>query len=228
MNLTTEDKKRVRFLAMIGLGAGLAGYFNFLSVSSSCPAAAPSVPSERKSAEPNATHPRQTSGTRSRSDEFPPTLHPQSEEEPIDPLHLELLTRMQDVKLDAGQRNLFQFNTAAPKQREHPAKPATIVESYPMPTEPVEPLKQRRASPSSPRFTPKYYGLATKQIDGKKTAFFLDGEDIILATEGMTVKRGFKLVKIASSSVIVQDSETTNELTVQISEDAGAAAPPQG
>ena len=35
----------------------------------------------------------------------------------------------------------------------------------------------------------KYYGLATKRIDGKKTAFFLDGEEIILAPEGYTVKK---------------------------------------
>ena len=54
-----------------------------------------------------------------------------------------------------------------------------------------------QVDPPPPPFTPKYYGLATKQIDGKKTAFFLDGEDIILATEGMTVKKRFKLVRIA-------------------------------
>ena len=39
----------------------------------------------------------------------------------------------------------------------------------------------------------KYYGLATKRIDGKKTAFFLDGEHILLATEGMTVKKHNKI-----------------------------------
>ena len=42
----------------------------------------------------------------------------------------------------------------------------------------------------------KYYGLATKRIDDKKTAFFLDGEDILLATEGMTVKKHYKIVRI--------------------------------
>ena len=48
----------------------------------------------------------------------------------------------------------------------------------------------------------KYYGLATKRIDGKKTAFFLDGEDIILATEGMTVKKRYKIVRINAESVV--------------------------
>ena len=75
--------------------------------------------------------------------------------------------------------------------------------------------------PPPPPITMKYYGLATKRIDNKKTAFFLDGEDIILATEGMTVKRRYKIVRINAESVVIEDTDVKREQTVKISEDAG-------
>jgi hypothetical protein len=69
--------------------------------------------------------------------------------------------------------------------------------------------------------TMKYYGLATKRADGKKTAFFLDGEDIIFATEGMTVKKRFRVVRINAETVVVEDIPAKREQTMKIAEDAG-------
>ena len=62
-----------------------------------------------------------------------------------------------------------------------------------------------------------------EQADGKKTAFFLDGEDILLATEGMTVKKRYKIVRINAESVVIEDTEVKREQTLKISEDAGGA-----
>ena len=75
--------------------------------------------------------------------------------------------------------------------------------------------------PPPPPITMKYYGLATKRIDGKKTAFFLDGEDILLATEGMTVKKHYKIVRINAETVVIEDTDVKREQTLKISEDAG-------
>ena len=76
--------------------------------------------------------------------------------------------------------------------------------------------------PSQPLPSP---GLVTTSgsvsIDNKKTAFFLDGEDIILATEGMTVKRRYRIVRINAESVVIEDTDVKREQTVKISEDAG-------
>ena len=36
---------------------------------------------------------------------------------------------------------------------------------------------------------PKYYGYSTKRTDGEKKAFFLDGEEIIVAAEGEIIKK---------------------------------------
>src|ERR1035437_11135466 len=54
----------------------------------------------------------------SRGDEFHPTLRSKRKEDQIDPLtvdptlRLDLLAKVQSVKLDGGQRNLFQFGKA--------------------------------------------------------------------------------------------------------------------
>jgi hypothetical protein len=67
----------------------------------------------------------------------------------------------------------------------------------------------------------KYYGLATKRIDGRKTGFFLDGDEIILATEGMIVKKRYKIVRINAETVAIEDLEVKREQTLKIAEDAG-------
>ena len=161
---------------------------------------------------------------------FIPRLRSKRKEEQIDTmtvdptLRLDLLAKVQNVRLDGGQRNLFQFGKAevadlkgpepkiVPKVRERMGPPEAPPPPPPPGPPPVVP---------PPPFTMKYYGLATKRIDNKKTAFFLDGEDIILATEGMTVKKRYKIVRINAESVVMEDTDVKREQTVKISEDAG-------
>ncbi len=247
MKLGVEDKKKVGWLAALGIIMVFAVYSSFFSDPTPSPAPAGALTERNRAGEaakaptpvpttqPAATRPRQTTTSRSRGDEFHPSLRPKREEDRVDPmmvdptLHLELLAKVQEVKLDGGQRNLFQFGAAAPLPKlegdEPKVKPTVVARTYGPPVAPPPPPPPGpKVEPPPPPFTPKYYGLATKQIDGKKTAFFLDGEDIILATEGMTVKKRFKLVRIAANSVVVQDVDSKKEQTVQISEDAGATA----
>ena len=252
MKLGAEDRNKVRWLAVLGVIMAGAVYFSYFSDSSPSPSPVPPsaltegnraagaahAPTPMPGSEPQSstapTRPRPLVATRSRADEFHPTLRPKREEERVDPmtvdptLHLELLAKVQDVKLDGGQRNLFQFGAAVQTAELKGPDPQVVPKvrlamgppRAPAPPPPPGPAPEPPPTP----FTPKYYGLATKQIDGRKTAFFLDGEDIILATEGMTVKRRFKIVKISANSVVVLETESKKEQTIQISEDAGAGA----
>jgi hypothetical protein len=243
MKLGAEDKKKVYALAVLGLIMAIAVYSSFFSDSSSSSSSStsaaitdrnraaadavnPTAPMPGKTSTP--TRPRSLVNNHSRSDEFHPSIRPKREEDRQDPmtidptLHLELLAKVQDVKLDGGQRNLFQFGPAVKLEGTDIKIVPKVAEMYgPHPAPPPAPPPPPPPPPPPTPFTPKYHGLATKQIDGKKTAFFLDGEEIILATEGMTVKRRFKLVRIAANSVVVQDLESKREQTIQISEDAG-------
>jgi len=148
----------------------------------------------------------------------------------IDPtIHLELLAKVQNVKLEGGQRNLFQFGSppaaeVKPLPGEEPkiamGKPYVFPKPDPPKVEPPPPAPP--APPPPPTF--KYYGLATKRIDNKKTAFFLDGEDIIFATEGMTVKSKWRVVRIGAESVMLEDTSTKKQQPLALSEEAGGSS----
>jgi hypothetical protein len=248
MKFGTEDKKKVWVLTALGVVAAYFVYSNLLSDSSG-PGAAPKPAAvterERIAAEASGAAPapvaaapgvsqpgtparQMGSANRSRGDEFHPSLHSKRKEDQIDPLtvdptlHLELLGRVQGVKLDGGQRNLFQFGKAAATLEGPEPIVAHKAEAMGPPLAP--PPATAAGPPPPPPLTPmtmKYYGLATKRADGKKTAFFLDGEDIIFATEGMTVKKRFRVVRINAETVVVEDIPAKREQTMKIAEDAG-------
>jgi hypothetical protein len=247
MKIGTENKKSVYALAILGVGAAISLYINVFS--DSTPAAPPKSAAvterERAAAEalgtatpvpspvsssPAASAPRQLGSNRTRGDEFHPSLRSKRKEDQIDPLtvdptlHLDLLAKVQNVKLDGGQRNLFQFGKAeqaAELKGPEPIIPVKRASMGPPEAPPPPPPPGPVVPPPPPPITMKYYGLATKRIDGKKTAFFLDGEDILLATEGMTVKKHYKIVRINAETVVIEDTDIKREQTLKISEDAG-------
>jgi hypothetical protein len=247
MKLGGENKRTVYLLGVLGVGAVVSIYVNFFSGASSPVTPPPSAVTDRNRPADDATgamsasapvsqtavtSPRQFGGTRSRSDEFHPTLRSKRKEEQIDTmsvdptLRLDLLAKVQNVKLDGGQRNLFQFGkveVAKLKGPEPKIVPQVREKMGPRQAPPPPPPPGPPPVVPPPPITMKYYGLATKRIDNKKTAFFLDGEDIILATEGMTVKKRYKIVRINSESVVIEDTDVKREQTVKISEDAGGA-----
>jgi hypothetical protein len=251
MKLGTEDKKKVYALALLGVVAAGAVYSSFFADSSSAPPPKVMTERERMAAEATgavapaptatpaatstpATEPRRiVTPSRSRNDEFHPSLRSKRKEDQIDPgtvdptLRLDLLAKVQAVKLEGGQRNLFQFGKAepaaelkGPEPKIEPKRLAMGPPEAPPPPPPPGPVQP----PPPPPITFKYYGVATKRIDNKKTAFFLDGEDIILATEGMAVKKRYRVVRINTDSVVLEDVELKREQTLKISEDAGGTA----
>jgi hypothetical protein len=248
MKFGTEDKKKVWALAALGVVAAYFVYTNVLTDSSGPGGAAKSAPvteRERVAAEATgaspvaapgptaasqpAAPPRRLGGTRSsRGDEFHPTLRPKNKEDQVplsdvDPtLHLELLAKVQNVKLDGGQRNLFQFGESVRLAGDEP-KIVPKREAYgpPVPPPPPPPPGPPPVVPPPP-ITMKYYGLAIKRSDGKKTGFFLDGEEIIPFAEGMVVKKRYKIVRINADTVVLENLEVKNQQqTVKIAEDAG-------
>ena len=64
----------------------------------------------------------------------------------------------------------------------------------------------------------KYYGYVISKTDGRKEAFLLDGEDIILATENQTIKQRYRIVRIALTSIVIEDTQGKNTQTLQFQE----------
>jgi hypothetical protein len=136
----------------------------------------------------------------------------------IDPtLRLDLLAKVQSVTLEGGERNLFQFGappmpkTPEPKIIPNPAAAAPP----PADTPPPEPVK-----PPPPPIPLRFYGYSQAR-PGEKRAFFLDGEEIIVATEGETIQRRYKIVRIGVNSVVVEDTQHNHQQTLPLQEPTG-------
>jgi hypothetical protein len=249
MKIGTEDKGKVAALAVFGLIALYLVYSNVISDGGSGtpaprraserdiavdtgapPPAAPSAPSAQA---PRSYRPPPLGGNRNRtSDEFHPFVHKKGarpDEQQFDPaavdptLHTDLLAKVQSVKIEGGQRNLFQFGAAAPVETaslgKEPIVPTVKIYGPKVPPPPPGPAPP----PPEPKFafTGKYYGLATRRINNKTTGFFLDGEEIVLASEGMTVMKKYRIVRIGVDSVTLEDTSIKKTGTVPLSEDAG-------
>ena len=144
----------------------------------------------------------------------------------IDPtLRLDLLAKLQNEDPASGGRNLFQFGQPPPPKAELPKgpEPKVVPSTFVGPRQPgVQNESAREApTPPPPPITFKYYGYSTARANGKRTAFFLDGDEILVAGEGDTVKRRYRVVRIGVSSVIMEDVESKRQQPLALAEEAG-------
>lgn len=241
MKLTAERK---RLVYLVGVLAVLGGYSLYTNVLSSPAGSAPHRPTPVTARPANAARPqsassqtpsalesgpsvsRQSASARS-SAEFRPSLKPKRAEDRVDPmtidptLRLDLLAKVQAVNMEGGQRNLFAVGTAPPVAL--PPEPKVAVKGavkvamgpQPAPTPPAPP-----PPPPPPPINLKYYGYSSAAADNKKHAFFLDGDDILVAAEGETMKKRYRVVKIGVNSVTVEDTQYKHEQTLPLQEEA--------
>ncbi len=133
MKIGAEDKKKVYFLAVLGLGAlyGVYSTFSGPSIPSSTPAPAvrdrtavdvPSIPAPTESARPApAALPAARNSTRCCA---PSARKIKSIRFTIDPeIKLNILAKLQQVPAAGSGRNLFQFGAAAPVEFRRGPKP---------------------------------------------------------------------------------------------------------
>jgi hypothetical protein len=224
-----EPKKVVTLVALLGV-AGAIFYYQVSSDSSTAAAPARSVsppPSPaRASAEqgPDSGSARARPTQRSTGD-FKPTLKRTKAGESLDParvdptLRIDLLAKIQGVTYEGVERNLFLFGTAKPKVTTPPSEPPKPVATVPPPPKPG--ANEPSAAPSKPPPPPinmKYFGFANRPGDARKRAFFMDGEEIVVAAEGEVIKKRYKVVRIGINSVVVEDLDHKSQQTLPLQE----------
>lgn len=216
------DRKKVAILAGLVVAAAVAYFYNS---SPGGPVSAPSVVTRAPLATSSLTPQRTRSSYRmvqqagGNAREFRPSLKPKDvDPASIDPtLRLDLLAKLKTVNPDAGTRSIFEI-AAAPPAEIKVREPEKIAVAHPfvgpMPPKPVEALPE----PKAPPIPLKFYGFVNKTKLGDKRAFFLDGEDIVIAAEGDMIKKRYKIVRIGVNSAVVEDTEfkTNNEQTLPL------------
>lgn len=229
------EKKKVAILCGLLAVAAYLLYTNFQPETPQPAASAPrpAAPAPAAAPPPAVTPPDVrrpvTRGSERVVQEFRPSLKPRRPEERRDPatidpaLRLDLLARLQEVKLEGGQRSLFEFSQPRlPKTPEvkilpKPAEAAKLAEAKPADAgKPPAPVK-----PPPPPITFKFYGFINPARGGVKRAFFLDGEDIHVAAEGELIKKRYKVVRIGVNSVVVEDTEHQHQQTLPLEEQLG-------
>jgi hypothetical protein len=238
VKLGAENRTKVAFLALLALVAGYLLYTNVFSqpgaggpppAQEPVRASAPALPGPEGNAgqqtartEAGRSPGSNRSASGARNEEFHPVLHSKRPEDRIDPmtidpiLRLDLLAKVQGVELAGGSRNLFQYGPPPVKAELKGPEPKVV----PQPVAPV--LKaddQPKPIPPPPPINLKYYGFSTGRVNGKKTAFFLDGDEISVAAEGDTVKKRYRVVRIGVNSVLMEDTESKRQQSLPLTED---------
>ena len=228
MSLNRDQKGRIA-LGVLGAAALYMVYSTFLSGPPGAPSGTPartsaSAPAAAVPASTEQTPARRTVPSRGRSDEFHPVWRSKRLEDRVDPMKIDptlmtdLLAKVMAVEPSGGSRNLFAFGTPPPKEAELKG-PEPKLRMGPPVAPPPPPPPGPAVEPPAP-ITLKFYGFSTQRNNGKRSAYFLDGDDILIASEGETLKRRYKVVRISAGSVVLEDTESKRQQSVPLTQEA--------
>jgi hypothetical protein len=138
-------------------------------------------------------------------------------------LRLDLLAKLQEVRVEGVKRSLFEFSKAPP-----PKVPEPKIVPKPMAGSKAAELKaaamqaaKKKMKPPPPPVNLKFYGYISQARSSNKRAFFLDGEDIFVAGEGDIIQKRYKVVRIGVNSAVVEDTQHDHKQTLTLVEQSG-------
>lgn len=134
-------------------------------------------------------------------------------------LKLDLLAKLRKLETEGGRRSLFEFGAgpapAIPKVA--PVKPGPVP-APPAATTPTPPPTATAAVPAKPVAPPiplKFYGFVNDTAFPRR-AFFLDGEDIVVAGENEVIRNRYRVVRINVNSAVVEDTTSKSQQTLPL------------
>jgi hypothetical protein len=131
----------------------------------------------------------------------------------VDPtLHLGFLARLQSIARSGSSRNLFQMGAAPLADQAGKPIPHPIIALKPLP-----PPTIRTPAVADINIPLKYYGFAKPVGTGENNrAFFLDGDNILIASEGDVLKQKYLVVELTPTSARLEDTEVKKGKTLPL------------
>jgi hypothetical protein len=194
----TDDRKKVAIAASLGLVALLlAAHTIFGGPDTPTPPAPQPVP---VSATPDSAAPSRSALSTGLSAASPgaATRSGAPGTSTLDPtLHPELMAENEAFVYRGNGRNIFSMNSA-------PAPMPASIERVKAPIRPLQVAQAPAGPPPPPTIDLKFFGYEAKH-NGTRSAFLLHGDDVFIAQEGDVVSHRYRVVKIANTSVTVED-----------------------
>ncbi len=133
----------------------------------------------------------------------------------IDPtLRLDLLARLQSVRLIEGGRSLFELGPAASDASGKPFPAAKIV---PKPLAIANGMHSGVLTQPSFTIPLKFYGFEKpKSNTASNRGFFMDGDNILVASEGDLLKQRYLVVELSPSSAKLEDTQLKKGQTLPL------------
>lgn len=125
----------------------------------------------------------------------------------LDPrLRLDLLKLSEETEYKGAGRNIFRAEAEIPKEIVSAIKPGPKV---------PEPPPQPTGPPPPPPIPLKFVGFASGTGEATKV-FLTQGDDVFVAAEGEIVNRRYKVLRINSNSVEIEDVLSNNRQTIPL------------
>jgi hypothetical protein len=141
------------------------------------------------------------------------SFHPLNVEEPH--LRLDLLDKIKKLDYSGSHRNIFTFGPPPP-----PPKTAEQIarDNY-------RAQGPQKPPPPPPVIVPaQLFGSAYMSKTGKRVAFFLQGDDVLVVDEGSVFMNRYRLDKIGNDSADVEETSSGRHATVPMVQPANGDA----
>lgn len=156
----------------------------------------------------------------------PPAVDPQSQNEPDftadATLRKDLLERVRAIETPVVDRDIFNFGRPKPREIAGPTREearlaqakleAAARKPAPRPARPAPRPAPKKARP--PDW--KYYGLASSAHSEARRAFLLDGDEILLASEGSLLQGRYRITDIGLQAVRLEDTQENEEFSIPL------------
>jgi hypothetical protein len=143
----------------------------------------------------------------------------------VDPvLRLDFLERLSKVEAPSGMRNLFEIGPAEEAKGQGALPVRVIPVKSVAPVAPVSPEVPPVTMPTA-NIPYKYYGFAKPVNSGDANrGFFMEGDNILVATEGQLIQQRYLVVQLTSTTARLEDTQMKLGQTLQLVPEAAEPA----
>jgi hypothetical protein len=197
MKLGTEN--RTKLIAAVALAVLAIVLFArmLMGPGDSTPASTVSPPSATPAAIPAKKTSTRGKNSAKKASKAPSSLDPE--------LRYDWLQASEDTKYEGAGRNIFKAQAEIPQIVQKVNTEGTEADKGPPPPPPPPPINL------------KFFGFANKPGEAKRI-FLSQGEDVFIASEGDTVDRRYKVMRISPTSVEIEDEMNNNRQSIPLTQ----------